>query len=198
MFGEIMTASEKLKDSTKSLHHYLDHLPMMQGLVSPQLTLCDYIDVLSMLGSWYQALEKQFSPYWLDLDWRPKAPLILKDIKTINSSAKLNQIEFNRSNISNEAFALGVFYVCEGATLGGQVIRPRVIKHLKRDDITAYYECYGEACYQQWRTTTHYFNTRLLDNSDIETAIKGAQWAFSQLIDLIESTQDLDNAINYA
>ncbi|HSG63203.1 MAG TPA: biliverdin-producing heme oxygenase [Pseudomonadales bacterium] len=176
-----------LKQATSSLHHRLDHLPMMQQLVSSSLTTPEYAFALTVLGRWFEDIENQFAYYWPDtLGITLKAPLIRQDLAALHASVVVTSDERYPLAINN-AFASGVLYVCEGASLGGMIIGPRVRKALQRQDVTHYYSCYGDNTRQHWQGILTYLSDTLTCEQDIKKAIAGAQWAFSSLIKRVET-----------
>jgi len=193
-----MSATASLKDTTKELHHHLDHLPMMQELLSKNLTEASYATTLYALACWYNTLEEAFSGQWHAIDWQPKTPLILTDLNAVDPINELKLLPLNTPVNTSNAFALGVFYVCEGATMGGQIIGPRVSQRLGRNDLINFYQCYGSSCFSHWQITKTFLDEQLFRQQDIEDAVRGARWAFTSLIDWIEELQDQQKMLQYA
>lgn len=193
-----MQVCETLRQSTKELHHTLDHHPILQELMSASLTLDTYAVALSQLNHWYSHMEERFSHHWPLGTWISKTPLILSDLRKLDFSLSSNYSVQTLSNLESHAFALGVFYVCEGATMGGQIIGPRVEKTLQRKDITNFYNCYGDNTMAYWQKNKAYINDAITNNFALKEAITGAQWAFQLLINQLEAEQSTKNELMYA
>lgn len=181
-----MTVHASLKTATSSLHHRLDHMPMMQQLVSSTLNLNQYAAALKILGAWFNDVEQQYSCFWPEnLSIRLKAPLIEQDLAALKASLPESS-EAIDTKTTSEAFAAGVLYVCEGASLGGLIIGPRVSQALQRNDVTHYYSCYGQKTREHWMGVLHYIEQRCQTEHEIQDAIAGATWAFTSLIQRVE------------
>jgi heme oxygenase len=182
--------SNVLKQNASALHHKLDHLPMMQQLMSPHLTMAEYGHCMRTLGEWFMAVETRFFHAWPGhLNILAKAPLIAKDLKAIGQSAPIQAAELRPIPSLNADFALGVLYVCEGSTLGGQVLAPRVCRSLGRDDIANYYQCYGAQTFGHWQCVMSFINEALVNENRQKDILNGARWAFSSLIAFVETTE---------
>lgn len=190
-----MTIHASLKNATSSLHHQLDHMPMMQQLVSSTLNAKQYAAALKVLGAWFQDVERHFSCYWPEnLSIRLKAPLIEQDLAALNEPLPVSCEELIAIRRS-EAFAAGVLYVCEGASLGGLIIGPRVCQALQRHDVTHYYSCYGQKTREHWVSVLRFIDQRCKTEHEITDAVAGAKWAFTSLIQRVEQASPaLQNA----
>lgn len=186
-----MNSHEQLKQRTASLHHRLDHQPMMQRLLSPALDVDEYASVMKTLAAWFTAIEGTFFSTWSDLlTVIPKAGLIEQDLAALgHNDEPINPLTLDFPTNACRAFALGVLYVCEGSTLGGQIIGPRVSRALQRNDVTHYYQCYGNNTRPHWQSVLTVLETYLQTPEDMAQAIAGAQWAFNSLIADVERAQ---------
>ena len=163
---------------------------MMQCLLSPALTCIDYAHAMKILGGWFAAIEKAFFSTWSGLlTVTPKADLIAQDLASLGEGEHINATALKFPANTCQSFALGVLYVCEGSTLGGQIIGPRVSRALQRNDVTRYYQCYGENTRQHWQEVLALLNQQLRTPEAVAQAIDGAQWAFNSLIAEVESAQ---------
>lgn len=164
---------------------------MMQQLLSPALNVDEYTVAMKTLGGWFSAIEDKFLSTWSDLlTLIPKAGLIKQDLAALgHNDEPLSTLTLASPAKTCRAFALGVLYVCEGSTLGGQIIGPRVSRALHRNDVTHYYLCYGDNTRQHWQTVLTVLETYLKTPEDMSQAIAGAQWAFNSLIDEVERAQ---------
>ncbi len=163
---------------------------MMQSLLSPALTVDQYTIAMTTMGGWFAAVESTCFGTWADLIFVPhKAELIMQDLKSLGHYETLRKAKLQFPANINRAFALGVLYVCEGSTLGGLIIGPRVSRALQRDDVTRYYQCYGENTRQHWQLILNLLDQHLQTSEDLAQAIEGAQWAFNTLIAEVERAQ---------
>lgn len=148
-----------LRSATAEYHLRLEQsLPLM----SPRLTIGDYAALVDRFYGFVEPLEavlwdipglaaigmhkaERGKVHLLvnDLGAMGRAPGTLKDLPRVQCLPQLD-------NISD---ALGVLYVMEGSTLGGQVIRRRLEQTLGIGTTTgaAYFASYGSAAGAHWR-----------------------------------------------
>lgn len=124
----IHSLSTRLRQELRSLHDMVETNPRLALLMSPKLSIEDYVAILARLYGFYRPLEECLSgslkqlpsvlrsePRWprieADLAWWgvPSAEL------SVASAASLPRLE-------NADAATGVAYVLEGASLGGRII----------------------------------------------------------------------------
>ncbi|WP_370519374.1 biliverdin-producing heme oxygenase [Flavobacterium sp. 9AF] len=86
------------------------------------------------------------------------------------------------NKITNVSYALGVLYVTEGSTLGGQIISKMIMKQLNLSDkkLLSYFNSYEDNTHTMWLSfKSHLNNTTFI--IDKEEMILGAKDAFLAL-----------------
>lgn len=83
--------------------------------------------------------------------------------------------------IDSSAACLGVLYVLEGATLGGQILRREIAARLglEADNGAAFLDIYGAATGRQWRDFIEYLGSRAMDAAERAAVVHAAQTTFS-------------------
>ncbi|WP_373048142.1 biliverdin-producing heme oxygenase [Vulgatibacter sp.] len=114
----------QIKQATASLHEALEgEMPLARQAPA----LADYVAHLALLHEVYAPLEPLITPHLpAELRGWDKAPLLRADLLDLGREPEglaAASIDFCEAG---EPFALGCFYVLEGATLGGTVIRRRL------------------------------------------------------------------------
>ncbi len=129
--------AQVLKQETKAAHEAIEQNDMMRCLMQNDLSVAHYIAVLEKKYTYYMALEPIIAPYLknigFDYEPRKKAHLAYQDLLGLGRQDTAIRNLPTCSNhylpsITCAAQAIGVLYVLEGSTLGGQMIA----RHLKQ------------------------------------------------------------------
>ena len=120
----------------------------------------------------------------LNLEKRRKLPLIQKDISEIGLNIST---EINHQEVTNFSQAMGVMYVMEGASLGGNVIA----KNLENmEDFKPlnfhFFRCYGSDTGKMWQSFKTILNESITTESDQQQCVIGAEMAYQFLLGLFE------------
>lgn len=176
---------QALRTETAELHVALEkRLPFF----SEQLDIDLYRRLIAAYHGFYQPLERQFqvlalAPTGLDQSLRIKLPVLRMDlmalgldetaIEALPACQRLPQID-------SPAAALGVSYVLEGATLGGQILRRRVAEQLGLDASSgaAFLDVYGELTGRRWKDFLQYLGDRNLGDDQMLEATRAARATF--------------------
>lgn len=177
-----------LKENTSRAHAQLDNSPMLCQLMSSDLSLKQYCDVLSAMYVWFTEAEKLSSHYFSSFNElqfiQDKANLIKQDLQQLNMcDVETLLTRFDRpclKEIDNLYKALGLLYVLEGSTLGGSVIAPHVSKHFQRKDLTKFYQCYGNKKRENFMQTLNFIDAQVRCDNKFDV-ILGAKEAFANL-----------------
>jgi heme oxygenase len=183
-----------LRAGTRDLH---DRTEAAFVLGDAGVTRAVYADVLARLAGYYARAEAALAPWapalaavGLDLAARRKAPLLRRDLDALGAEDTLigsaTRGTAAAPHLPTAAHALGVAYVLEGATLGGQLLRRRLgpALGLTPEAGLAFFGAYGADVGPMWRAFT-----AALDRFDAATpaparpaaraaAVAGARAAF--------------------
>lgn len=135
-------------------------------------------------------------PVDFDLAPRLKAPTLFNDLRaqglSVEAIARLPLCQA-LPVIDSSAACLGVTYVLEGATLGGQILRREIASRLSlnADNGAAFLDIYGAATGRRWRAFIEYLGSRSLDASEREAVVAAARTTFSCFERWLESREVL-------
>ncbi|KPA95239.1 MULTISPECIES: biliverdin-producing heme oxygenase [Pseudomonas] len=149
----------------------------------------------------YQPLEQALRnssalPDDFDLTPRLKAQTLRADLHSLGLSAEaIDRLPICQAlpRIDSGAACLGVLYVLEGATLGGQILRREVSRRLglEADSGAAFLQVYGDATGRRWRDFIEYLGSRPLDAVEREAVVTAAHSTFSRFEHWLESREVL-------
>ncbi len=145
-----MIFSDELKRSTATAHLGLERriIPHLKKIRSKD----DYIRFLDYLHSFYDALDQRLQPWFSEPGRVSDAARIRQDIRQLDPGFEFTVREsVEVPQVDSYERALGVMYVLEGSTLGGQIISGMLTKQL--GDISnayTYYNPYGESTFEKW------------------------------------------------
>lgn len=180
--------AEILKTETAAAHTALERLPLSENLMSPDLTKDNYATYLYLMRDIVLDAEQNIFPVLKgvvpDLDERAKIKLIEADLDSLGKSYGNDKYPISEGlKTVTEGFAMGVFYVMEGSTLGGRVILKNVAKQLGLDEGTgtSYFAGYNEKTGSMWKGFLETLLTYEAQNDNKEEIIKGANHAFKSI-----------------
>ena len=172
----------QLRADTQTLHVALEkRLPFF----SESLDIERYKNLLAAYYGFYQALESRLLnsgiPAGFDLPARLKTPALRQDLHALGISIESVPLCDSLPSLSSPANALGVLYVLEGATLGGNVLRKKMSLRLNLDagNGCAFLYVYGEATGQQWQAFLDFLGSVPLDAQARDEAVQAACSTFS-------------------
>ncbi|MGE8110438.1 biliverdin-producing heme oxygenase [Pseudomonas sp. NPDC086566] len=141
-----------LREGTRDCHKTLEaRLPFF----SPCFDITDYRRLLQAYYGFHAPLEQHLSEY--QGPERHKAATLTRDLLALGlSEADIGALPLCQAlpTIHDEASALGVMYVLEGSTLGGQVLKRAMAERLGigHDSGAAFLDVYGERTGSYWRS----------------------------------------------
>ena len=180
-----------LRGATRSLHEQTEQLPVMIPLSEGRVSPAQYRDALAAVYGFYRPAEErlfgQFPNLSETMEIRPKLPALIHDLVALG----MTEMEVADLPVCDAVPApdkweqgLGMAYVLEGATLGGQVILKRVGHCLGgvASQATSFHNFHGDQTGPHWRC----FQNRLgaqLDNSALaqQNAVESAVATFNAL-----------------
>jgi heme oxygenase len=167
---------ELLKSRTQELHQRLEQrLDLATRLASAR----DYAQVLAAFYGFYAPVEAElgkmaaWQPNSLDFEARRKTALIAADLACFQMQAsELPQCE-DLPVIDSPAAALGVMYVLEGATLGGQIIKRLLQEKLAITSANggSFFTAYGDQVRQMWNEVREALSAYATDHPEEREAI---------------------------
>lgn len=189
---------QDLRAGTAELHIALEkRLPFFSDLLDTQA----FVRLMKAYYGFYLPLENALLrsdaiPADFDLTPRLKAPTLRTDLHALGVSAAalqgLPQCE-QLPVIDSSAACLGVLYVLEGATLGGQILRREISSRLglEADNGAAFLDVYGAATGRRWRDFIEYLGSRPMSAAERAAVVTAAQTTFSCFERWLESREVL-------
>jgi len=199
MKSQTIELRTRLREATAPLHKQLDQQPLLVALLGNDLPLADYQQLLGIYYSLYHQLEAALKHYTdqqpIAFDYQPryKTPLLLNDLKYWHIKPEPLRCQITLPDLNSLGALLGLLYVLEGSTLGGQFIA----QHLQltygytRSTGSDFYSGYGEQTKTHWQSFITYLNS-FSDQPDLAAqAIDSAALSFAcfnQALNTLPST----------
>ena len=189
---------QDLRAGTAELHIALEkRLPFF----SDTLDSGGFEQLMQAYYGFYQPLEEALLdsaalPADFDLTPRLKADTLRRDLQAMGATVEAVQ-SLPRCQqlpvIDSPAACLGVLYVLEGATLGGQILRREIAARmdLQADNGAAFLDIYGAATGRRWRDFIDYLGSRPMDATERAAVVTAAQTTFSCFERWLESREVL-------
>ncbi|OXA89529.1 biliverdin-producing heme oxygenase [Flavobacterium hercynium] len=187
-----------LKTKTASSHQKLESLPVSASILSPNMKMNDYAHYLSLMHDVHTNLEEEIFPLLTDiiddLKAREKKELLEADLSYLNYTKTNSNRVFNKEKVST-AFALGIFYVVEGSTLGGRFILKNLetIPGLTEEKGVSYFNGYGNKTGSYWKSFLNLLSTYEEEHNCENEIIDGAIYAFDCIHDHFLNTRKNEN-----
>ena len=173
----------RLREATRDAH---DRIERALPLFDPSLTRERYRRILEVLHGFYVPLEPVCARVVGDneLTLRAKVPLLRTDLRALGCTPtellalpSCNDLPI----VERVSQALGVFYVLEGATLGGQIIHRhlRTMLAIDTDNGGAFFAGYRERTREMWSRFSDHVNHAVA--LDVELAVVTAIATFMAL-----------------
>lgn len=188
-----MDILQKIKEETKANHQNVEKVLVNE--LKKLSSLDDYANLLERLYTFYAPIEdtlqqKIDASVIPDMNMRQHMTNLRKDIEVVRKNAVSTNNTISPVHIENTSYALGVLYVIEGSTLGGQIITQMLDKYLSVSTIKAnnYFNSYGSETPKMWSKFKEYISK---SNSDIdqELMIQGAKDTFKSLQNHLVATK---------
>lgn len=180
----ILTA---VRAATRPLH---DALEADLDMVARLTTLAGRRQVLAAFLGIYAPAEQALAPLLaplpgLDYPQRLKAPRLRADLAALGLTdgaiAALPRLA--PPSVANPAEAIGFAYVLEGATLGGRIIRRRVLAEGQPETGLSFFDFYGAETGPRWQAFCQVLEDPNADDQDMgdstEAVIAGATAGFA-------------------
>lgn len=189
---------QDLRAGTAELHIALEkRLPFFSDTLDSNA----FLRLMQAYYGFYRPLESALLdsgviPVDFDLAPRLKVPTLFNDLRaqglSVEAIARLPLCQALPA-IDSSAACLGVTYVLEGATLGGQILRREIASRLSlnADNGAAFLDIYGAATGRRWRAFIEYLGSRSLDASEREAVVAAARTTFSCFERWLESREVL-------
>ncbi|MGV3623660.1 MAG: biliverdin-producing heme oxygenase [Archangium sp.] len=178
------TVREALKSSTAHAHRSLE---AAMNLTGANATRARYVKYLQTLTSVHEALEPrllgdaELQALLTDLPSRARTEAGKHDLASLGEERSRTHFTATLP-MTTVAEKLGVLYVLEGSTLGGQVLRRELKSALGvGDESLRYVSGYGELTGPKWKSFLEALERGVTTDEARRQAISAAQATFEQL-----------------
>lgn len=183
------TFLENLRNATAQSHTNLEALPISTSIMNPAVTNDEYALYLALMKDIVKDAEENIFPALADivtdLYERNKTHLLEKDLDFLGYTKQSIENNPVSSGITNpsKAFALGVFYVIEGSSLGGRVILKNINAALGHDieKGASYFGGYGGQTGSYWKNFLNALTQYETETGSADEIIAGADYAFNAI-----------------
>lgn len=192
--------SNLLRTETADRHKALEAMMFVNEIMKHSLSVEEYKTLLTVNYIVHQKLENTLANSLdaniankLEMNSRLKLTSLERDLTYWNiDPLTLPALDFELFiPEKNNAAVLGAFYVLEGATLGGNVIRKHLLSNPNFERHEAglnYYGVYGEQLGAKWKTFLDVLN-ETVEEEDYALCVTSANRTFDNLIRLAEQLQ---------
>ncbi|MDO8298421.1 biliverdin-producing heme oxygenase [Lacisediminimonas sp.] len=174
-----------LRESTNSHHRNLESSPLLSALFKPDFDRTAYTLILKKFYGFLLPLEALvyepalWSGWGLDIERRRKASLLEKDLIYLGCGQyDLGTIPLCRDlpPTGDINMCLGILYVCEGSTLGGQVISKKLSQSLGTGPERggSYFSGYGSQTVPLWKILCEKIESYAASNESARPMIENA------------------------
>lgn len=168
-----------LKKVVKNAHDKLENDSVLLPLFG-DVSIEEYANALAALHGIYAAVEKNImdflsnQPELFDYQSRLKTPALENDLKALAKAPIISSIEFPTPN--NVPELVGMIYVLEGSTMGGQFLARKIGDKFP----IRFFTGYGENTVQKWQEFWMFANS-VCTTSQYQDAAKMAMSLFESI-----------------
>ncbi|MDX5325029.1 MAG: biliverdin-producing heme oxygenase [Bacteroidota bacterium] len=178
---------ERLKTETRHLHDRTEEIAGSEQIMSGNITLDEYTDILIRNYLLHLDAEMILSEWteWVNhpemkFQERLKTEALRRDLDILNViTDQLPMLNLSQKP-ENHLQALGAMYVLEGATLGGSVIHKRLstLPQISKAGAFHYYTVYGHEIGSKWKQFLTILEGNVSLKEDEEEILKGAELGY--------------------
>jgi heme oxygenase len=180
---------DNLRNATSQSHTNLEALPVSASIMNPKVTNGEYALYLNLMHDVVKDAEENIFPQLneiiTDLADRNKNQLLEQDLKFLGFSKENSNLKPLSESLQNpsKAFAMGIFYVIEGSSLGGRVILKNINTALGHDieNGASYFGGYGGQTGSHWKNFLGMLTQYEKENNAADEIIAGADYAFNAI-----------------
>lgn len=200
-------AIKMLRNGTQTFHKELEETAVFSLLINSDVSVDNYRLALQVLNQIYSAVEPalllSLKLNQVSYEYLPRLPLLRQDLAALSVTITP---ELERSseinNLLNLPETLGVLYIVEGSTLGGQIL----LRHLKDklgesvNNAFSFYTLDGNLTHQHWVKVQALLRTHLVTVDAVEQSIEMARKVFRLFIahSLMIQTGHCDESVGHS
>jgi heme oxygenase len=188
---QTITPRMALRKATHAAHARLEENACMRRLMAADVAINDYALVLQAFAAWHGPLEHLLSDLpMVDPDAarrQSKAQWLMADLAALaaNYGTTLSKTSVDGvlglERPKDTAAMLGMAYVVEGATLGGEIISRHLKKSFGSDIPMRFFTAYGAERSIMWQRFQFLLDQYISNRETLQTAIDAANTTFASL-----------------
>ena len=178
----------RLREETMPLHKEVESSVISKAIISPGVTRDEYVTYLSKVLAIHSDVENTVFPVAgkiiADIEARKKAAFITADLLKLTDTNALTASRFLDAHYQNDlSFNLGLLYVTEGSTLGGQFILKNIRAALGSHAPAGFLNVYGERTGSMWKAFMAALQDyeATLNHEGQEQVVAGALYGFERV-----------------
>lgn len=172
--------THQLKIQTAGLHEKLDHETLLAKVMDPTFTLAEYTQVLTKLCECFTLVENSIlkaggEKLFQDYFYESRLPDLKKDLAALKQSPAQFSVGARSCDDSSMATAVGMIYVLQGSSLGGQFISKKLAGRMPESALHFYgRSTHFVPAWAQFKEKLNHENNHL----SLAQAVAGASHAF--------------------
>lgn len=176
-----------LRNGTAAAHKQLEATAVFAQLMKESVTTTDYARALRVMLQFYAMMEPCLKSGLLahlpDYAYTPRFPLLQNDLQQLGMSANIQE-DIRLQSPPGKAATLGMLYVVEGSTLGGQVLARHLYARLgeRLALATSIYNLGGKLTHDHWMQVQKTLRVQADQDVDIEHVVHAATECFYKLL----------------
>lgn len=184
------TMRNRLQATTQAYHQQLNHHHLLVGITQADYSPINYQKLLYAYFQLYQTLESQIKRFTAEQPCafnyleRIKLPWLLDDLAFLTTRTPAanqgNNLDMLTPEINSIGQLVGVLYVIEGSTLGGQIISRCLSKNFGYTANTGarFFYGYGEHSKAMWQEFIDFAQSIAADETENQAAVASACLTF--------------------
>lgn len=185
-----------LRHGTHDLHEQLETTPVFSCLMSDSVSRSEYVNALQILHHFYSEIEPILrlgvEKYLPNHSYIPRLNLLERDLSGLGIACGRTQRPLSLQ--LGKSQTLGILYVVEGSTLGGQIIsrhlQDKLGVHVK--DALSFYTLDGNLSANHWAQLKMCFRESLVSPTELGESIESARDLFLKLLKMTQSASPFD------
>lgn len=176
-----------LRAGTEEVHQRLESSGVFSCLMTDAVTVPQFVRALRAMMQFYAALEPRLKrglqvhlPHY---PYISRFPLLQNDLRQLNDQSNIHE-DGRLHSPPSKAATLGMLYVVEGSTLGGQVLAKHLTDKLgdRLSSALSIYDLGGKLTHDHWSRVQRLLREQGESGVDVAQMVHAAQDFFSRLL----------------
>lgn len=196
-----------LKQETKPLHDSVEKVGYVKEIMSGTLSIQQYQDLILKNYLFHAISEVALKEYLVvaaqkNYHYASKLGYLIQDMEELGLLQYQGHFEAFTNDFSLSDFhqALGLVYVIEGATLGGNIIKRELSKNeeIISQSSFSYFGCYGKETGLRWKLFCDFAESQVNHEQERKSMLEGAKMGFKLIETIMAATIGAGASANLA